>query len=205
MARTAFLVPALLGVAVGFGDSTLVGVAEAQAQARPAENLDRSPNLGQFRLKPDITVDAVGIGKPSPGGVFDPLGHSPQVGEEFTLICAIGIAGALDRNAFKIAFYIDGQKTCGEGTEVMLNPPVCEYTWPLSVGAKAVLSYISHTPGRHTYRCAAGIRDQVTEHTEGNNSKEVAFTTLWTAVPIVRDRKAIGHPLPDPGPRLIRH
>lgn len=171
MARTAIVFPALAVLAVGLAGPSTAGAAEGHAQAPPTAAAAARADLGEFKLKPDIRVDAVWLGKPSPGDVFTPLGHDP---------------------------------TLGEGTETMLNPPLCEYTWPLSVGAKAVLSYVSHTPGSHVYRCAADIGAQVSEKDESNNANEVAFKTLMTAFPIVKDRKAIGRPLPDPGPRLVR-
>jgi hypothetical protein len=131
---------------------------------------------GQVQLVPDIVVKSVWIGKGAVGQAFTPLGHNPSVGEPISLGCDVGISGTVAREAFKIAWYVDGVKTCGEGADTVQNPPVCEFTWPLAVGQKVFISYVPHQAGTHLYKCAVDVGNQVTERKETNNSQELSFT-----------------------------
>lgn len=144
---------------------------------------------GQYQLVPDIVVNSVWIGKGDVGKAFTPLGHNPSVSEPISLGCDVGISGTVAREAFKIAWYVDGVKTCGEGADTVQNPPVCEFTWPLAVGRKVFISYVPHQAGTHIFKCAVDVGNQVTERKETNNSQEVSFTVraaLSGTIPVHR-------------------
>ena len=170
-----------------------VGVFGAYLNAAPPPTVIRNhpPNTSpgtaaaeHSQLAPDVLVNAVWIGGGAITNAFTPLGHDPDVGDTIYLGCDIGIKGTVPSLAFKVAWYIDGAKTCGEGPDTVQNPPVCEYPWPLTVGTKVFITYVPHQAGVHTYKCGVDVGNQVAERNETNNSREMTFRALQTFSPV---------------------
>ncbi len=166
-----------------------VGAFGVQLNAAPPPTVipDHPPNAaaataaaGHYQLAPDILVNSVWIGGGIINQAFTPFGRDPKVGETIYLGCDIGIKGTVPALAFKVAWYIDGAKTCGEGSDTVQNPPVCEFAWPLTVGTKVFITYVPHQAGTHTYKCAVDVGNQVAERSESNNSREMTFKALRT-------------------------
>jgi hypothetical protein len=172
------------------------------AKAEREINATRPHAAGAYQLLPDISVSSVWLGKGDVGHGFEPLGHNPLVGEQISLVCDVGISGTVPRMAFKMAWYVDGAKTCGEGTETVQNPPTCEFTWPLEVGQKLFVSYVPHQAGTHTYKCAADIGNQVKERNENNNSKTISFTVVGRPLAAPIPMSATQKPKSMSGPKL---
>ncbi len=151
-------------------------------------------------LGPDLRVPSVWIG-PGTGDPFAALGRDLWVGETVSLICDVRMtAGA--PTGWAIAWYIDGQKTCGEG--VCTTNPTCEWPWPLTEGTTAYINYVPHVAGPHTYRCVVDIHNTVTESKEGNNAAQVSFTARLRPLdgtPLVIPRAVVPQ-LPVPGPQF---
>ncbi len=156
---------------------------------------------GLHQLQPDILVKSVWIGGGALSQAFTPLEFAPRVGETISLGCEIVISGSVPSKAFKVVWYIDGAKTCGEGAFTVQNPPICEFAWPFTVGAKAYISYVVRQAGAHTYRCAADVGNQVAERKEDNNSGQASFTVV-DGLPTVVPPLAMRPPGAGTGPKI---
>ncbi len=130
---------------------------------------------GQHQIVPDVRVNSAWIADGPVTDAWTPLPANPTVwvGETIWLGCDVGITGTIPPLAFKMAWYIDGQKTCGEGIDSLPNAPVCEFAYSITVGHKVIMSYVPHAAGAHTYRCAVDIGNQLAESNESNNSSAV--------------------------------
>lgn len=165
-------------------------VAPAAQQAGPAVAVRR----------PDLSVASVWLGKGTATHTderFEPLGRSPWVGEKVSLVCDVRMSPAAP-GGWSIAWYIDGQITCGEG-DFMIHTPNCEFTWSFSGGTTAFIDYVPHTPGSHTYRCAVDVHNAIQESSEANNAKQVSFTVNQPPRPVPR---LISPQIPGPGPQF---
>jgi hypothetical protein len=138
----------------------------------PAKPVADHVQPGSHALRPDISVKSAWIGAGPVSQAWTPLPANPTVwaGDTIWLGCDVGISGSIPPQAFKMAWYIDGQKTCGEGIDSLSNAPVCEWTYSISVGHQVLMSYVPRAAGTHTYRCAVDIANQVDERNESNNS-----------------------------------
>jgi len=153
---------------------------------------------------PDITVKRVWVGpEQPPAGLNTAVGSNVQEGATITLGCEIGISGTVAPNSFYVKWSVDGVKTCGDGPWALANPPTCEFRWSLPTGALASITYISRTPGAHTYFCEANLDPQqahVEEAKVGNNWKQTSFTTIKLLSPPPVGTKPV--PMAPHGPRL---
>ncbi len=133
-------------------------------------------------LWPDLVVTNawIGPGDPPPG-LYALLGRSPWVGETVTLGCEVAIKGNVRPNSFKVAWVVDGAKTCGEGDWTLGNAPACEFTWPFSNGAQAAITWVPHTAGAHTFECRVDTAHEVRESDEVNNVRGVGFSVIARA------------------------
>jgi hypothetical protein len=138
-------------------------------------------------IKPDIRVQEIWIG-PGSDNQFAALGRNPRVGETISLGCELAISGVV-ASGWKMAWYIDGTETCGEGQFSLQGEPVCEFSWPFTTGNKAFLSYVPHEMGTHTYACRVDVGNAVAESNEQNNVKQTTFTVskslLRPGVPVI--------------------
>lgn len=167
-------------------------VAPAAQQAGPAIAARR----------PDLSVASVWLGKGTATHTderFEPLGRSPWVGEKVSLVCDVRMSDSAP-SGWSIAWFIDGQVTCGEG-DFMIHTPSCEFSWSLSGGTTVFIDYVAHTPGSHKYRCAVDIHDAVHESSESNNAKQISFTVNQPVQPIPR---LVSPQIPGPGPQFRR-
>ncbi len=159
---------------------------------------------GSHALVPDISVKSAWIGAGPVSQAWTPLPANPTVpaGDTIWLGCDVGISGSIPPLAFKMAWYIDGQKTCGEGSDSLPNAPLCEWTYSITVGHQVIMSYVPRAAGTHTYRCAVDIANQVAERNESNNTS--------ADLPFRVSRRLTAHPeaerlrvqVPRTGPRL---
>jgi len=167
-------------VAVALAACALFALAVTAAPPPPQSQRQvvGSPSTAPAALHlPDIAVTNAWIGPGDPPPNLQALlGRNPWVGEMITLGCEITITGQVPANTFTVSWWVDGVKTCGEGTWQLQDPPLCEYTWPFATGTQVALTYVPHTAGPHVYSCKADTGKQVAEFPESNNHRDVPFT-----------------------------
>ena len=198
----------LMKVAIVRRMFVVIGVAGVAASAlaapptsKPSSTLQTTPPKPPTAVKPDLVVRAVWLGQGT-GDRFAQLGRNPKVGETVSLVCDPLVVRSVPPG-WKIAWYVDGQKKCGEGQFTLTNAPECEFAWPFAEGTPVFIDWVPHQTGTHTYRCAVDVGNAVNEANESNNSKQVSFTVAAAALPTVTPPLAPPAPgAAKPGPFL---
>jgi len=150
--------------------------AAADQRGKPPSTLvAKTPPAVAVVVKPNLSVGSVWLGAGS-GDRFAPLGHAPRLGETVSLVCRVNVTSKAP-SGWKMAWYVDGVKTCGEGKFAVIQHD-CEFPWPFDFGTEVFIDYVPHQTGSHTFRCAVDIGADVAESSELDNAKQVSFNVV---------------------------